>query len=74
MGRGLGYKEKDVFVVSNPQDGFLFQIKMSSEFVFMKEQDFFTRIITIIINYHGNTFQHCNYEEIMIPYIEMKAK
>ena len=78
VGRGLGYKEKDVFVVREPQDGFLPRQKMSSEFVFAKEQDFFVypNNYNHFVNYYGNTFQHggISMEEIMIPYIEMKAK
>ena len=78
VGRGLGYKAKDVFVVRDPQEGFLPKQKMSSEFVFAKEQDFFVypNNYNHFVNYYGNTFQHggISMEEMMIPYIEMKAK
>jgi hypothetical protein len=78
VGRGLGYKDKDVFVVNNPQDGFLPKQRMSSEFVFAREQDFFVypNNYNHFVNYYGNTFQHggISMEEVLIPYIEMKAK
>lgn len=78
VGRGLGYKSKDVFVVSNPQDAFLPKQKMSSEFVFAREQDFFVypNNYNHFVKYYGDTFQHggISMEEMLIPYIEMKAK
>jgi len=78
VGRGLGYKEKDVFVIKEPHDGFLPKQKMSSEFVFATEQDFFVypNNYNHFVNYYGNTFQHggISMEEILIPYIEMIAK
>ena len=68
----------DVFVVNNPQDGFLPKQRMSSEFVFAREQDFFVypNNYNHFVNYYGNTFQHggISMEEVLIPYIEMKAK
>ncbi len=78
VGRGLGYKSKDVFVVGNPQDAFLPKQKMSSEFVFAREQDFFVypNNFNYYVNYYGDTFQHggISMEEMLIPYIEMKAR
>ena len=78
VGRGLGYNSKDVFVVPNPQEAFLPKQKMSSEFVFAKEQDFFVypNNYNHFVNYYGNTFQHggISMEEMLIPYIEMRSK
>ena len=78
VGRGLGYKDKEVFVIREPREGFLPKQKMSSEFVFAKEQDFFVypNNYNHFVNYYGNTFQHggISMEEIMIPYVEMTAK
>ena len=78
VGRGLGYKSKDVFVVSNPQEAFLPKQKMSSEFVFAREQDFFVypNNYNHFVKYYGDTFQHggISMEEMLIPYIELKPK
>jgi len=78
VGRGLGYKSKDVFVVSNPQDAYLPKQKMSSEFVFAREQDFFVypNNYNHYVKYYGDTFQHggISMEEMLIPYVEMKVK
>ena len=53
VGRGLNYNKKEVFSVQNPQEAFLPKLKMSSEFVFAKGQDFFVypnnSIILLII-------------------------
>ena len=78
VGRGMGYQSKDVFVVSNPQDAYLPKQKLSSEFVFAKEQDFFVypNNYNHFVNYYGNTFQHggISMEEMLIPYVEMRSK
>lgn len=78
VGRGLSYNEKDVFKVSNPQDAFLPKIKMSAEYVFAKENDFFVypNNYNHFVNYYGQTFQHggISLEEMLIPYVVMNAK
>jgi hypothetical protein len=78
VGRGMGYKSKEVFVVSNPEDAYLPKQKLSSEFVFAKEQDFFVypNNYNHFVNYYGNTFQHggISMEEMLIPYVEMRSK
>lgn len=78
VGRGMSYKEKEVFVVNPPQDAFLPKQKLSSEFVFAREQDFFVypNNYNHFVNYYGNTFQHggISLEEILIPYVVMQAK
>jgi CheY-like chemotaxis protein len=52
VGRGLTYNDKDVFKVTNPQDAFLPKIKMSAEYVFAKENDFFV-YPNNYVNYYG---------------------
>lgn len=75
VGRGLSYNEKQVFKVANPQDAFLPKIKMSAEFVFAKENDFFVypNNYNHFVNYYGQTFQHggISLEEMLIPYVVM---
>jgi CheY-like chemotaxis protein len=78
VGRGMSYNEKDVFRIADPQEGFLPKTKMSSEYVFAKGEDYFVypNNYNHFVNYYGNTFQHggISLEEILIPFIEMKAK
>jgi CheY-like chemotaxis protein len=78
VGRGLSYNEKDVFRVGNPQDAFLPKGKMSSEFVFAKEYDYFVypNNYNHFVNYYGNTFQHGGIplEEVLIPFVILKTK
>lgn len=77
-GRGLNYNAKEVFVVRNPQDAFLPKLKMSAEFVFAREQDFFVypNNYNHFVNYYSDTFQHggISLEELLIPYVVMKAR
>jgi len=77
-GRGLNYNAKEVFVVQNPQEAFLPKIKLSAEFVFAREQDFFVypNNYNHFVNYYSNTFQHggISLEELLIPFVVMKAK
>ena len=78
VGRGLNYNKKEVFSVQNPQEAFLPKLKMSSEFVFAKGQDFFVypNNYNHFVNYYENTFQHggISMEEILIPYINLKPR
>jgi hypothetical protein len=77
-GRGLTYEAKEVFSVKNPSEAFLPKLKLSAEFVFAREQDFFVypNNYNHFVNYYGNTFQHggVSLEEVLIPYISLKAK
>jgi CheY-like chemotaxis protein len=77
-GRGLSYNQKDVYRIANPQDAFLPKIKMSAEFVFAKENDFFVypNNYNHFVNYYGQTFQHggISLEEMLIPFIVMNPK
>ena len=78
LGRGLNYNAKEVFTVNNPQDAFLPKVRMSTEYVFAKGQDFFVypNNYNHFANYYQNTFQHggISMEEVLIPYIVMSAK
>jgi CheY-like chemotaxis protein len=78
VGRGLSYNEKEVFRVANPADAFLPKGKMSTEFVFAKESDFFVypNNYNHFVNYYGQTFQHggISLEEMLIPFVIMNPK
>lgn len=78
VGRGLSYNAKEVFVVKKPTEAFLPQIKLSNEYVFAREADFFVypNNYNHFVNHYGNTFQHggISMEEMLIPYIELHPK
>ncbi len=78
VGRGLSYNAKEVFSVKNPTEAFLPQIKLSNEYVFAREADFFVypNNYNHFVNHYGNTFQHggISMEEMLIPFIELQPK
>jgi len=78
VGRGLSYDKKDVFVVNKPTEAFLPQIKLSNEYVFAREADFFVypNNYNHFVNHYGDTFQHggISMEEMLIPFIELQPK
>lgn len=77
VGRNLSYTAKEVFSVQ-PQDVRLPKSKMSAEYVFARETDYFVypNNYNHFVKYYQNTFQHggISLEEILIPYIELDAK
>ncbi|MCO5258968.1 MAG: PglZ domain-containing protein [Crocinitomicaceae bacterium] len=77
-GRNLSYNEKEVFRIAKPEEAFLPKSSVSSEFVFTKESDFFIyqNNYNKFVNFYANTFQHggVSLEELLIPYIVLKAK
>ena len=78
VGKNLTYKEKEVFEVRDPLEAFLPKSSFGASFVFTKEDDFFVypNNYNHYVNYYANTFQHggVSLEEVLIPYIELKAK
>ena len=77
-GRSLKYNKKEVFEVKNPADAFLPRRNVSSSFIFGQRNDFFVypNNYHYYANYYKNTFQHggVSLEEMLIPFIRMKAK
>jgi CheY-like chemotaxis protein len=77
VGRNLTYNKKEVFS-AQPNDVRLPGGKMSSEYVFAVENDFFVypNNYNHFVKYYQNTFQHggISLEEVLIPYIELNAK
>lgn len=77
-GKALQYNQREVFEVKNPSDIYLPKVNVSSSFIFCKRNDFFSypNNYNYYVNYYKNTFQHggISMEEILIPYIELKAK
>lgn len=78
VGRGLSYNKKEVFQVAHPEEAFLPKNKLSSEFVFAREADFFVypNNYNHFVNYYAQTFQHggISLEEMLIPFVVLKAK
>jgi CheY-like chemotaxis protein len=78
VGRGLSYSEKEVFRIAHPEEAFLPKNRMSSEYIFTKDSDFFVypNNYNYYVNYYGNTFQHggLSMEELLIPYVELIPK
>lgn len=78
QGKNLNYKANEVFEVRNPRDCFLPQQNMSSSFIFAKEDSFFVypNNYNHYVKFYNNTFQHggISLEEVLIPYVELKAK
>jgi CheY-like chemotaxis protein len=77
-GKALQFSARDVFEVRNPYDIYLPKVNVSSSFIFCKQNDFFAypNNYNYYVNYYKNTFQHggISLEEMIIPYIELKAK
>ena len=77
VGRNLSYNAKEVFS-TQPDHVRLPKSKMSAEYVFAKETDYFVypNNYNHFVKYYQNTFQHggISLEEILIPYIELDAK
>ena len=78
IGRGMSYKEKEVFQVKKPEAIFLPKGALSSEFIFAKEGDFFVypNNYNHFVNHYTDSFQHggISLEELLIPYIVLQPK
>jgi DNA-binding response OmpR family regulator len=76
--RGLSYNEREVFSIKQPKDAHLPTLRLSAEFVFCREQDFFVypNNFNHFVNFYNNTFQHggISLEELLIPYVELQPK
>lgn len=78
VGRGMSYNEKEVYKVKDPQEVHLPKGKLSSEFVFARENGYFVypNNYNHFVNYYANTFQHggISLEEILIPFVILEPK
>jgi len=76
--RGMSYKEKDVFQEKDPKAIKLPKGKMSSEYIFAKNDDFFVypNNFNHFVNHYSETFQHggVSMEELLIPFIVLQPK
>lgn len=78
FGKSLGYKEKEVFDMNDPEKYFLPKQNISTKWVFAREGDFFAypNNYNYYVKYYKNTFQHggLSMEEVMIPIITLSSK
>ena len=77
-GRNLSYKQKEVFVINQPEQAYLPKSNVSSTFVFAQKDDFFAypNNFNYYVNYYKNTFQHggVSLEEMIIPLITLTPR
>ncbi len=78
FGKSLDYREKDVFLVRNPEDIFLPRPNISTSYIFCREADYFVypNNYNHFATYYRDTFQHggISLEEMIIPFITLTAK
>ena len=78
MGKNLKYEHKDVLEIKNPEKVGLPKSNLSSSYIFAKEDKFFLypNNYNHYNNLYLNSFQHggISLEEIICPFIELKAK
>ena len=77
-GKNLNFDESEVMVANSPERVKLPKENVSSSFIFAKENDFFAypNNYNYYVNYYKDTFQHggISLEEVIIPFVELKAK
>lgn len=78
FGKSLGFKQKDVFEISDPEKFFLPKLNVSTKWVFSRPGDYFAypNNYNHYVKYYKNTFQHggLSMEEVMIPIIKLSSK
>ncbi len=74
-GKSLKYEKKEVFDITNPADGFLPKVNVSTSYIFCRKNDFFAypNNYNYYVKYYRNTFQHggISMEEVLIPYVKL---
>ena len=78
QGKNLGYDNKDVFAVKNPELYHLPKLNVSSSYVFALRDDFFAypNNFNYYVKYYRDTFQHggVSMEEMIIPVITLNSR
>ena len=76
--RSAEYDPKDFYVLEKPSEAYLPQHNISSKFIFTRGRDYivYPNNFNRYVQMYENTFQHggISLEEILVPYIELKAK
>lgn len=77
-GKNLNYEDKDVYAVKNPEEIGLPKSRLSSTYIFAKEDKFlvYPNNYNHFVNYYKNTFQHggISLEEMIVPVVKLSAK
>ena len=77
-GRNLSYKDKEVFTIKHPEKVGLPKSNISSEYVFVRENDYFVypNNYNHFVHYYNDTFQHggVSMEELLIPFVILQSK
>ncbi len=77
-GKNLNFEEKDVYAVRNPEEIGLPKSRLSSTYIFAKEDKFlvYPNNYNHFVNYYKNTFQHggISLEEIIVPVVKLSPK
>lgn len=77
-GKNLGFEEKEVYVVREPDKLFLPKQNISTAYVFTTKDYFFAypNNFNHYVRYYNDTFQHggISMEEVIIPYVELSAR
>lgn len=77
-GKNLNFEERDVYAVKNPEEIGLPKSRLSSTYIFAKEDKFlvYPNNYNHFVNYYKNTFQHggISLEELIVPVIKLSAK
>lgn len=77
-GKNLNYEEKDVFAVRDPEAIGLPKSRLSSTYIFAKENKYlvYPNNYNHFANYYKNTFQHggISLEEIIVPVVRLSPK
>ncbi len=77
-GRNLAYNQKEVYVITKPEEVQLPSINLSSSYIFAYNHDFlvYNNDANRHIRYYRDTFQHggISMEEMIVPYIVLQPK
>lgn len=77
-GRNLNYEDRDVFAVKVPEEIGLPKSRLSSTYIFAKEDKFlvYPNNYNHFVNYYRNTFQHggISLEEMIVPVVKLSSK
>ncbi|MDB5283055.1 MAG: response regulator receiver protein [Bacteroidota bacterium] len=77
-GKNLNFEDKDVYAVKVPEDIGLPKSRLSSTYIFAKENKFlvYPNNYNHFVNFYKNTFQHggISLEEMIIPVVKLSKK
>lgn len=77
-GKNLNYDDKDVYAVKTPEEIGLPKSRLSSSYIFAKEDKFlvYPNNYNHFVNFYKNTFQHggISLEEMIVPVVKLSKK